>query len=154
MHRDFAILCIRYLQLPCYAEELSASNTEDVEKMYPLLRYASTQVMFNTVSSYSPSSYLLEPLKHFVSSPQGWRWLQRLLKQFGYTIGHVQVFQAKLIEWLDIPGTTEIPVLRDILLKLHEERHHATIKLYGILHPKILLALFDLAVVCKGQKVY
>lgn len=152
MHRDFAILCVRYLQLPCFADELPASSTEDAEKMYPLLRYASTQVMFHTINSQRPSSYLLEPLQQFFNSPQGWRWMQRLLGQFGHTIGHVQVFQAKLNEYLDMPGSSESLISRDLLLKLHEDRHLATTKLHGSHHPKALLALFDLAMVCKRQR--
>lgn len=151
IHRDLAILCVRYLLFSCFEGDLPVVATKDMERHYPFLKYSSTQLLWHIVESKSISSVLLSHLRQLLGSPNGWRWLHRLLSNYGVSIGQFQVLQARLNDLLSANGQSSPESYGNLLLTLQRERLESIRLQHGNSNPNTIAAMCDLALVLQEQ---
>lgn len=100
VHRDLAIICLRYNLFACFKEYIDMGEVELYKKCFPLSEYAISKWIYHDCSSGDSHSSLSNALGEFLDSNQGWRWLHRC-EDFNITRGHLQVFQRALKVWND-----------------------------------------------------
>ncbi|KAL0634817.1 hypothetical protein Q9L58_006250 [Maublancomyces gigas] len=99
VHRDLAMICLRYNQFACFQVNLDMEKLKEYEEEFPLSRYAICTWIYHVCNSGDSHSYLANALGTFLHSIQGWRWLQRC-DSFDISRGHLHNFQGDLKAWI------------------------------------------------------
>lgn len=127
VHKDLAMICLRYNQFACFQEALDMDQLELYEKRFPLSRYAICTWIYHVYNSGDSHSFLSDALATFLDSAQGWRWLERC-HYFHISGEGLQILQTDLEAWIQRRcdgqnGTTTLGPLRSFMLHLGHTRY-------------------------------
>lgn len=150
LHEQIASTLVSYLSLVCFREKTSGRTGVTVQESYPLLEYASKNFIWHLTQIRDVSAETTQIFMTFFDSTQGWRWLQRLAVQYDMSMGHVQVLQSHVNEWLvSLPHETAIEWknnhMNSFLVDLSRKRLEETRGLGRDDHPDTLVATSNLA---------
>jgi hypothetical protein len=156
LHENIASGLVSYLSLECFQEDTTEDDQTKLQQKYPLLEYASRNFIWHLTQARTVQEETADILAGFFSSTQGWRWLQRMLEQYGLSCGHLQVLQSQLNEWMEsINDGAAVKFkgagLNTFLVRLNERIVDETIQLFGTRHSRTLGALENFASVCDIQ---
>lgn len=129
LHSPIVFALLSYLSFSCFNVNLVGAPVDHVNS-YPLLEYASTQLIWHVTKVDDHYQDCLQQLRTFLESTQGWRWLERLRYTYECSMGHLQLFEAHLKGWIDTfsPKLSDREIFDNLLTHLCQKQVNDTIQ--------------------------